>query len=131
MDHGRRGNGLRAQGRGRDWCHCRYGLRRLHHCAPGGSQPSSVATMTVEAPEASTLGFSPELQDRLVDLRRAIHRHPELSFREHATADRLTVALRETGIVDVGRVPTTGVVARIPGRNRNAPGVAPRGRNGA
>jgi len=79
------------------------------------------------AVDASTLGFSGDLQHRLVELRRAIHRHPELSFQEHATADRLVAALRELGIDDVRRVATTGVVARIPGVDRTAPVVAVRG----
>ncbi len=77
--------------------------------------------------DPSTLGFAPDLRDRLVELRRAIHREPELSFREHATADRLTAALKEIGVGDVRRVTETGVVARVPGRNRNAPVVALRG----
>jgi amidohydrolase len=77
--------------------------------------------------DPSTLGFSADLQNRLVELRRAIHRQPELAFREHATSDRLVDALRELGIDDVKRVATTGIVARIPGRNRSGPVVALRG----
>ena len=77
--------------------------------------------------DPSALGISGELRSRLVELRRAIHRQPELSFQEHATADRLASALRAIGVDDVRRVATTGVVARIPGRDRSAPVVALRG----
>jgi amidohydrolase len=83
--------------------------------------------MTAELPDPSTLGFSTEVQGRLIELRRAIHREPELSFCEHATADRITAALRSLGVDDVRRVATTGVIARIPGRIRNAAIVALRG----
>jgi len=80
-----------------------------------------------EAPDPSTLGFSAGLRERLIDLRRAIHREPELSFGEHATAGRIEAALRSLGVEDVRRVATTGVVGRIPGRSRKAPVVALRG----
>jgi amidohydrolase len=83
--------------------------------------------MTIGVPDSLALGFSPRLRDRLVELRRAIHREPELSFREHATADRLEAALRDVGVKDVRRVATTGVIARIPGRNRGHGVVALRG----
>jgi hippurate hydrolase len=83
--------------------------------------------MMVDTPEPATLGFSAGLRDTLVELRRAIHRRPELSFREHETAERLIAALREVGVHDVRRVAKTGVVARIPGRHRDAPVVALRG----
>jgi len=79
------------------------------------------------AASPDALGFSSDLQHRLIELRRAIHRQPELSFQEYATADRLVAALRGLGIDDVRRVATTGVVARIPGADRMAPVVAVRG----
>jgi amidohydrolase len=71
--------------------------------------------------------FSSALSSRLVALRRDIHQHPELSFRESETASRLVAALRELGVDDVRVVAKTGVIARVPGRNRNAPVVAVRG----
>ena len=83
--------------------------------------------MTAIAPSGVDELFSPELRDQLVTLRRAIHREPELAFKEHATADRLAKALGAMGISDVRRVAGTGVVARIPGRDRSAPVVALRG----
>lgn len=83
--------------------------------------------MTEAHSHASALGFAPGLRDRLIELRRAIHREPELSFREHATADRLLAALHALGVDSAQRVAETGVVARVPGRDRNAPVVALRG----
>lgn len=71
--------------------------------------------------------FPNALNSRLVALRRAIHQHPELSFHESETANRLMAALRELGVDDVRSVANTGVVARVHGRNRSAPVVAIRG----
>jgi amidohydrolase len=71
--------------------------------------------------------FSSALSSRLVALRRDIHQNPELSFHESETASRLVAALRELGVDDVRVVAKTGVIARVPGRNRNAPVVAVRG----
>jgi amidohydrolase len=71
--------------------------------------------------------FSDEEVQRLVELRRDLHRHPELSWKEEKTAGRLEAALRDLGIDDVRRVAGTGVVARIPGRDRSRPAVAIRG----
>jgi amidohydrolase len=71
--------------------------------------------------------FSSALSSRLVALRRDIHQNPELSFRESETAARLVAALRELGVDDVRVVARTGVIARVPGRNRSAPVVAVRG----
>ena len=63
----------------------------------------------------------------LVDLRRTLHADPELSLQEERTAARLERTLDELGIDDVVRVAGTGVVGRIPGRDRGAPPVAVRG----
>ena len=71
--------------------------------------------------------FPSSLSARLVALRRDIHQHPELSFHESETANRLVAALRELGVADVRVVAKTGVIARVPGRNRKAPVVALRG----
>lgn len=64
---------------------------------------------------------------RLVDLRRDLHRHPELSWKEERTATRLGEALDALGAVEVSRVARTGVLARFAGRDRSAPLVAVRG----
>jgi hippurate hydrolase len=71
--------------------------------------------------------FGAEGSARLVELRRALHRFPELSWKEEKTADRLEAALRAIGLEDVRRVAGTGVVARVRGRNSGAPIVAIRG----
>jgi amidohydrolase len=71
--------------------------------------------------------FSSALTSRLVALRRDIHQNPELSFHESGTSRRLVAALRELGVDDVRVVAKTGVIARVPGRNRSAPVVAVRG----
>jgi hippurate hydrolase len=67
------------------------------------------------------------LAERLVALRRDLHRHPELAFAERRTADRLAAALGEIPGAVVARVAGTGVVARLPGRRPGAPSVAIRG----
>lgn len=77
--------------------------------------------------DARALGVSPDLQTRLRDLRRSIHREPELAFQEERTAEKLEAALRAVGVADVRRVAGTGVVGRIRGEDRGAPVVAIRG----
>ncbi len=67
------------------------------------------------------------LRARLVELRRSIHREPELAFREERTAEKLEQALRAVGVADVRRVAGTGVIARIRGTDPKAPTVALRG----
>lgn len=71
--------------------------------------------------------FDEELRGRLLDLRRALHAHPELSHQEHETARRLVEALVGLGVRDVRRCGATGVIARIPGRVAGGPAVAIRG----
>lgn len=63
----------------------------------------------------------------LIELRRDLHRHPELSWQEQRTATRLSEAALGVGAVDVTRVAGTGVIARFAGRDRSAPLVAVRG----
>jgi amidohydrolase len=70
---------------------------------------------------------APELRERLLALRRAIHAEPELAFEEERTARRLEDALRPLAPARVARVAGTGLVARIAGRDPNAPAVAIRG----
>jgi len=50
-----------------------------------------------------------------VEFRRRLHAHPELSFKEHATAAFIEQQLDELGI-EHRRIASTGVVARIKGR---------------
>ena len=63
----------------------------------------------------------------LSTLRRDLHAHPELSWKESVTQARLERALADVGAADVRRVAGTGLVARVPGRSRTAPVVAVRG----
>jgi hippurate hydrolase len=54
------------------------------------------------------------LYERLVALRRDLHQHPELSWQEHRTAERIEAALDDLDIPHK-RVCKTGVVAEIDG----------------
>lgn len=67
------------------------------------------------------------VRDQLVELRRSIHREPELAFQEEKTAARLEKALQAFGIEEIRRVAGTGIVARIRGTRAGAPTVAIRG----
>jgi len=60
-------------------------------------------------------------------LRRDLHAHPELSWQESWTQERLERALREIGVTDLRRIAGTGVLAVIPGTVAGAPVVALRG----
>ncbi len=71
--------------------------------------------------------FSDATREKLVALRRDLHRHPELSFAESRTAAVLEQALASLHPASVRRVAGTGVVARIRGRRADAPVVAVRG----
>ena len=84
-------------------------------------------TATDKTAPAANGGFSGDQMLRLIDLRRALHRHPELSWKEERTAERLEVALRAIGIEEIRRVAGTGIVARVPGTDRAAPVTAIRG----
>jgi amidohydrolase len=65
--------------------------------------------MSIEVDEA--------LAGHVVELRRAIHRHPELGFEEHETAALIERELDALGIVH-RRLAGTGVAARIDGREK-------------
>jgi amidohydrolase len=77
--------------------------------------------------DTGTLGISKDLRDRLVELRRSIHREPELAFREERTAEKLERVLAKLGVSDVRRVAGTAVIARIRGTDTKARAVAIRG----
>ncbi len=49
----------------------------------------------------------------MVDIRRSIHRHPELGFKEYKTSELITKKLDELGITYKKRVAKTGVIADI------------------
>jgi hippurate hydrolase len=71
--------------------------------------------------------FSDSDVKSLIALRRELHQHPELSWKEERTSTRLAEAVTALGAVDVKRVVGTGIVARFAGRDRNGPLVAVRG----
>ncbi len=52
------------------------------------------------------------LQDQLIDLRRDLHRHPELSFDEHRTTATVAALLKEAG-ARITLLPGTGLVADL------------------
>jgi hippurate hydrolase len=81
----------------------------------------------VQIPAAISRLFGSGLKAELSALRRAIHQQPELAFQETATAQRLMDALHSLGLRDLSRIGSTGIVARVPGRDRSAPVVAVRG----
>ena len=71
--------------------------------------------------------FTIEEREQLLELRRALHRVPELSWQELKTQALLKAALLKAGITDVREVAKTGLIARLPGTAPNGPVVAIRG----
>jgi len=55
------------------------------------------------------------LNQELIELRRDFHRHPELGFQEHRTAEVVETYLQKLGI-ETQRVSTTGVVGLLVGK---------------
>jgi amidohydrolase len=72
-------------------------------------------------------GFTADERRLLTELRRDLHRHPELSWHETRTQEKLERVLRDAGITDVRRIARTGLVARVRGRDAKAPVIALRG----
>lgn len=56
--------------------------------------------------------------DRLVEIRRDFHRHPELGLAEFRTADKIEEYLSEWGVESLGRVNETSVVGMVTGRKK-------------
>ncbi|MGH7695235.1 MAG: M20 metallopeptidase family protein [Gemmatimonadaceae bacterium] len=81
----------------------------------------------LEAPAEVVSQFLPRELEALLGLRRDLHAHPELSWKEERTADKLERALVALGARDVTRVAGTGVVGRLPGREPGSPTIAIRG----
>lgn len=80
-----------------------------------------------ELPESIRSLFSEGDRALLIELRRSLHRAPELSWQEYATQARLREALLSLGITDIRDVAGTGLVARIPGTQGGGIAVAVRG----
>lgn len=58
-----------------------------------------------------------EIQNEIIEIRRYLHQHPELSFKEFNTADFIEKKLKDYGITNIYRMVETGVVAEINGKN--------------
>ncbi|MCZ6858441.1 MAG: M20 family metallopeptidase [Gemmatimonadetes bacterium] len=71
--------------------------------------------------------FSTSVRQELLELRHNLHRHPELAFQEERTARTLHEYLGRLEPKVLARIADTGVVARIKGRDPDAPVVAVRG----
>lgn len=71
-------------------------------------------------PQAIAAQFSDADRTFLIELRRSLHRRPELSWKEQQTQARLREALLGVGITDIRETAGTGLVARIPGRSGGA-----------
>jgi hippurate hydrolase len=78
-------------------------------------------------PRAITEAFTDAERTLLVELRRSLHRRPELSWQETQTQARLREALLAIGLTDVQPTAGTGLVARIRGARTGGPVVAVRG----
>jgi len=89
-----------------------------------GSSPAEILPVAVHRCLAL---FTPAERASLVELRRALHRFPELGFQEIESGARLHSALQALQPKALARVANTGVVARIPGTDPGAPAVAIRG----
>lgn len=83
--------------------------------------------MSDGVPERVMALFTEAQRDALIALRRDLHQHPELSFAETRSCAALERALAMANPVSVQHVAGTGLVARIRGRDPNAPLVAVRG----
>src|SRR5947207_8214393 len=90
--------------------------RQTRHRRHWGSRPDRQhprargrAPHATHMTDIRALGISNELRDRLVELRRSIHREPELAFEEERTAEKLERALAKLGVADVRRVAGTAV----------------------
>jgi len=78
-------------------------------------------------PDTLLQQFTASQRDALLALRRDLHQHPELAFAEERTCAALERALAAANPVSITRVAGTGLVARLRGRDANAPVVAVRG----
>ncbi|MGQ0847616.1 MAG: amidohydrolase [Actinomycetota bacterium] len=54
-----------------------------------------------------------EVLPMVVELRRALHRHPELAYQEYQTTDRIAATLRNHGLSPRSRTPRTGLTVEV------------------
>lgn len=57
------------------------------------------------------------MRDEIIEMRRYLHRHPELSYQEHETADFIQKKLREYGIPYRSEIAGTGILGIIKGKH--------------
>lgn len=69
----------------------------------------------MEAPVTPPLSVPSDVFERMIAMRRDLHQHPELSWKEERTAQRVGTFLSELGLAPE-RIAGTGVVAEIAGR---------------
>ncbi len=69
-----------------------------------------------------TQPLSDSLFTRIVDFRRDIHQHPELSYEEYRTQDKIAAFLTDLG-VPFWTAAKTGIIAEFPGELSDAPRV--------
>lgn len=84
------------------------------------SEAESDTTARVDAeldrlglPEVSAAAVIEGLEARLVEFRRDIHRHPELSWQETRTTDQITAVLEEAGLTPQRLPETTGLFVDV------------------
>lgn len=65
----------------------------------------------------SVKALSSEFKDEVITIRRHLHQHPELSFRENETAQYIAEKLKEFGVEHEIGIVKTGIVATIKGKN--------------
>src|ERR1041385_7317657 len=121
VDHGPRGPRARAAGRGGHGRGRGQGPRR----GPDGQAGSP--RVSGRLPGALDALFPESLRRTLVELRRDLHEHPELSGREERTAEVLHAGLGALKPIRLERVAGTGLVARIRGQDSGLAPVAVRG----
>lgn len=68
--------------------------------------------------------LSEEIQPEIIEIRRHLHAHPELSYEEYETSRYVAERLKSFGIEEVKTLATTGLVAEIKGRNPDKKTVA-------
>jgi amidohydrolase len=85
--------------------------------------PPSGAAPEPDRRAAALLEEAREILPWMIDIRRDLHRHPELGLEEHRTSARVSARLDELGIEHRGGLAGTGVAGLIPGRG-DGPAVA-------
>ncbi len=64
-----------------------------------------------------------QIHSRLIEIRRHLHMHPELSFQEFETARYILSLLDEWGISYTSGIAGTGIIAQIPGKSNKTIGI--------